>query len=174
MKTFVIQKTLGWAHKDGQQVLMHLVTYRDSDMLIPGGSLIIGEVNYNPDEGGPYTDWYREEYPRVPREARRAAVKARQANDREEDRVRAEEDWTPQRFAALPNSVHVGDEKTYYKKGYIVAFTEDHQAVDAAWEAGIRIEPGYLYPGFGGTDLAGGSIWRALAEHQIRQVTDVA
>jgi hypothetical protein len=161
-KTALLLKTLGWAHHEGRPVLMHLLTYRDSNMLISGGSFFVGEVIYDPENGGPYTNWYREEYPRIPREVRRAAVRARIANDQEEDRVRSEDGRTWARFASLPTTIRVEG-----NHGYVIALTDD-EACDVAYAAGLRVAPGHPYagPGWG---FADGSYWRDLAEHQLRQ-----
>ncbi|MBI5112718.1 MAG: hypothetical protein HZA68_12175 [Rhodovulum sp.] len=76
-RQFIVLQGLGWAHTaEGVPVLCHLLTARDSDMLIPGGSLIIGEVRYDDEESGVYTEMFQELPPRgTARAARRCRGK---------------------------------------------------------------------------------------------------
>jgi hypothetical protein len=170
-RQFIILQKLGWAHTaDGAPVLCHLLTARDSDMLIPGGSLIIGEVGYDDEESGVYTEMFQE----LPREARRALRAAVVANNEQEESVRAEGE-SPQALAYMPTSIIIdaGKEREkvntprmwttidmrerYESYAYIVAFTQD-DAADAAIAAGFAGQT---------NDSSGqysGMVWRRLIE----------
>lgn len=156
--TFAYIRTLGWAHQNDKAVLCHLLTLRDIDMFIPGGSLITGEVEYVGDVGLINFFWD------FPEEVKDALTIALATNDKEEDRIRSEEDWTPCRLSYMPVSIHpVG--KDY---AYIVAFTED-DAKEAAYKAGLRVIKGHGHAGPGGDGEYHGSVWTRLVEHQKRQ-----
>ena len=160
MTTFALVKNLGWAHTStGTPVLVNLVTFRDHDMFIPGGAMVAGIVDYTGDE--PVVEWLHV----LPRAVKRAARKALAVNDREEDRIRSEEDWTPSRLSYLPTSILEDGNNLY-----IVAFTGD-EAVKAALAAGLEVRKGFGYAGPSSKLEEGyhGMIWARLAESQKHQ-----
>lgn len=156
MATFALIRHLGWAHQGDKPVMCCLVTFRDHDMMIPGGSLILGQVD------GDGVEYYEPQ--RISRQVKRAARLALAANDAEEERIRANETWSPSRLSHLPVSVHSSESNEVY----IVAFTED-DAKEAAHTAGLRVRRGHWYGGSGGDGEYHGSTWTRLLEHQKRQ-----